>query len=68
VNEGKDKDTQGYVFKPNFDNECRECGAKPTVVVIDHPIPETDLCGPHFFADRMMLDWQLWNEQPEGTE
>lgn len=56
------------VFHPDFENECRECGALPTVVVVDHPVPHTHLCGRHFFADRSMVDWELWNDQVEGTE
>lgn len=55
-------------FRPNFQGECRECGTSPTVIVVDHPVPETDLCGWHFFADRSMIDWQLWNDDPEDTE
>lgn len=56
------------VFHPNFEGECRECGTSPTVVVVDHPVPETDLCGLHFFADRLMLDWEMWNSREEDTE
>lgn len=59
------KDSQ---FRPDFDNECRECGRSPTVIVVDHPVPNTDLCGPHFFADRAMVDWELWNLRDEDTE
>ena len=61
-------DHLGHVFKPNFDLECRECGAKPTVTVVGHICPDTELCGGHFFADRTMIDWELWNEQLEDTE
>jgi len=57
-----------FNFRPNFSRECRECGARPTVIVEGHAVSQTDLCGPHFFADRLMVDWQLWNEQEEATE
>lgn len=56
------------VFHPNFEGECRECGSSPTVIVVDHPVPDTCLCGRHFFADRTMVNWELWNERQEDTE
>lgn len=56
------------VFHPDFTNECRECGTLPTVIVVGHPLPQTNLCGPHFFGDRMMIDWDRWNDREEGTE
>lgn len=56
------------VFRPDFDNECYVCAALPTVIVVDHPVPHTHLCGRHFFSDRAMLDWELWNDQPDATE
>jgi hypothetical protein len=56
------------LYLPNFDIECHECGASPTVVVRGHIVPDTALCGPHFFSDRTMVDWTLWNEPQEATE
>lgn len=56
------------VFRPDFENECRECGTLPTVIVIDHPVPHTHLCGPHFFSDKSMIDWDAWNDSQEDTE
>lgn len=56
------------IYSPDFDGECRECGSSPTVIVINHIVPNTDLCGPHFFADRAMVNWELWNHQPDETE
>lgn len=56
------------VFTPDFEVECRDCGMTPTVTVVGHPVPKTGLCGPHFFKDRAMVDWDLWNDQPEDTE
>lgn len=53
------------VFRPDFDNECRECGTTPTVIVEGHSCPHTHLCGPHFFADRSMVDWERWNDPVE---
>lgn len=29
---------------------------------------ETGLCGMCFFASRLMLDWDLWNDDLEATE
>lgn len=55
-------------YHPDFAAECRLCGASPCVVVEDHPQPDTELCGVCFFGDRSMVDWDLWNEQPESTE
>ena len=56
------------VFRPDFQGECRECGRAPTVIVVDHPVPDTELCGVHFFADRSMVDWELWNLRDDDTE
>lgn len=49
-------------YRPDFETECSECGRTPTVVVINHIHPSTELCGYHFFLDRKMVDWQLWND------
>lgn len=56
------------IYRPDFNGECRECGTSPTVVVLGHIVPDTDLCGPHFFADRSMVDWELWNLRNEDTD
>lgn len=57
-------------YTPNFDKPCYVCSAKPTVRVEDHEhgVPDTELCGPHFFLDRTMSDWEMWNNQREDTE
>ena len=55
-------------YQPNFSDECSVCGRSPTVHVVGHLLPETVLCGPCFFSDRAMLDWEEWNEQQEDTE
>lgn len=55
-------------FQPDFDSECTVCGSVPTVIVIGHIQPDTELCGVHFFQDRLMIDWEFWNEEPEETE
>ena len=59
---------KGLIYSPDFDAECSVCGASPTVVVNDHAQPATELCGPCFFSDRSMLEWELWNEPQEATE
>ena len=56
------------IYQPDFQSECRICGTSPTVVVQGHTVPNTELCGPHFFKDRVMVDWELWNTLPEDTE
>ena len=56
------------VYSPNFEGECHNCGASPTVVVSGHVVPDTQLCGPCFFSDRRMVDWSLWNDEIEATE
>lgn len=55
-------------YHPDFDTECRICGTSPCVIVEDHVQPDTELCGICFFSDRSMIDWTLWNEEPEDTE
>lgn len=56
------------IYRPDFAGECRECGGSPTVVVLGHIVPDTNLCGVHFFADRTMVDWELWNLRDEDGE
>ena len=56
------------LYRPNFAGECYLCGASPTVVVEGHIVPDTQLCGVHFFNDRLMSDWDTWNLQTEETE
>lgn len=56
-------------FVPDFDAECWRCGTSPCVIVVDHEHKaDTDLCGPCFFNDGVMIDWSLWNDIPEDTE
>lgn len=56
------------MYHPDFRSECKLCGHSPTVIVEGHICPDTELCGVDFFADKRMVDWNLWNEQPESTE
>lgn len=56
------------IYRPNFDGVCHKCGNSPTVIVEGHIVPETLLCGPHFFNDKTMVDWDEWNTQPDETE
>ena len=55
-------------FAPDFQSECSICGTSPTVVVLEHIQPNTELCGICFFQDRRMIDFELWNEPMEATE
>lgn len=56
------------LYRPDFQSECYVCGASPTVCVTGHVVPDTMLCGFHFFHDRAMVDWTEWNEREEPTE
>ena len=56
------------MFHPDFDEQCRVCGASPTVVVEGHSQPDTQLCGCCFFHDRDMIDWFLWNDKGDSNE
>lgn len=56
------------VFRPDFQSACERCGASPCVVIQGDTAHSSLLCGPHFFQDRLMNDWSLWNEEPESTE
>lgn len=55
-------------YQPDFTVECSLCDSRPCVVVVDHICPDTGLCGCCFFGDRLMIDWEEWNNQPEDTE
>lgn len=57
-------------YLPIFGLECRRCGTSPVVGIQETPniIHSTGLCGPHFFADRLMVDWEEWNNSPESSE
>ena len=56
------------IYRPDFDTECYLCGSTPTVIVEGHVVPDTQLCGPCFFKDRRMVEWEEWNTQPDDTE
>ena len=56
------------IYKPNFNVECHLCGTTPTVEIQGHVVPQTQLCGVHFFQDGRMIDWDEWNNKPEDTE
>lgn len=55
-------------FLADFEVDCRRCGHSPCVVVRSTIFTDTELCGPHFFGDRLMIDPELWNEPKEDTE
>jgi hypothetical protein len=58
------------MYQPIFQVECMECDATPTVGVQHEKgfLEATKLCGRCFFNDRAMLDYTLWNNQPDSTE
>ena len=47
-------------FRPDFDNDCYQCGSRPCVMVEGHVVPYTHLCGACFFGNPEMHDWQEW--------
>lgn len=54
------------MYYPDWDGICRICGTSPTVIVAGHPhMPDTELCGVHFWHDQEMVDWQEWNNQED---
>lgn len=55
-------------YHPDFDEECRLCGTSPCVVVENHPAPNTELCGRHFFNTAEAINWEEWNDIPEDNE
>ena len=57
-----------HFFAPDFSAACRICDTSPCVVVVTHSNRDTDLCGICFFADRSMLDWNLWNDFDETDQ
>ena len=57
-----------YNFTPDFKAECFNCGTMPCVVIEGHIQPNTLLCGPCFFGEAVMIDWENWNDEQEGTE
>lgn len=56
------------MYQPDFTAECRLCGTSPCVVVVGHSKPDTELCGPHFFANQEAVDWEEWNDEPDTKE
>jgi hypothetical protein len=58
------------MYQPIFQLECRECDTSP-VVGIQRPegiLESTGLCGRCFFSEQLMLDYTLWDLEPESTE
>ena len=55
-------------YLPDFEASCRICGASPCVLVVNHVQGDTDLCGPHFFADDSMHDWEDWNDSDDQDQ
>ena len=55
-------------YCPDFEGECRICGTTPTVLVINHCLPETDLCGIHFWHDAEMAQWEDWNNETDDNQ
>lgn len=49
-------------FYPDRRTECRICGTLPTVTAGGHKVPQTQLCGFHFFDAEEMKNWENWND------
>lgn len=56
------------IFVPDFAEDCYECGRSPCVIVKGHIVPKTHLCGPCFFHDANMIDYEEWNTTTEEEE
>jgi len=56
-------------YIPIFTSECWKCGTSPTVGVCrPSGADDTKLCGPHFFANRAMVEWESWNDPIDSTD
>lgn len=57
-------------YEPIYGPECSICNNSPIVGVRSpsNKLASTDLCGPHFFGETIMLDPELWNTPREATE
>lgn len=58
------------LYEPIFNLDCVQCDSEPIVGIRDDEgaLRCTQLCGACFFGVRLMEDWELWNNQMEGTE
>lgn len=55
-------------YAPDFEDQCYLCGTSPTVIVVGHVQPQTQLCGPHFFDNQAMVSWEDWNEVEKESD
>lgn len=55
-------------YHPDFSAECRLCGTSPTVLVANHPQPDTNLCGVCFFHLPEMVDWEKWPDNDQDLQ
>jgi len=53
-----------YNANPRLD--CYICGSTPCVVVEGHEVPQTHLCGSHFFGDPSKHSPDTWNDNDQG--
>jgi hypothetical protein len=59
------------IFLPIFGIDCSRCDNQPIVGLVEDDgerVQSLGLCGVCYFHDRLMVDYDLWNEAPEGTE
>jgi hypothetical protein len=58
------------MYEPLFNLECVQCDREPVVAIRSDEgnLQVTHLCGVCFFNDRLMADWELWNDKPESME
>jgi len=50
-------------LEPDFNRECDNCGATPTVTIVDTTSQSRDhtyICGACFFGEAAMLDSENW--------
>lgn len=57
-------------YLPIWQSNCGQCDTTPVVGILtpSRQIINTNLCGGHFFGDRLMTDPELWNNHREATE
>ena len=64
--------TPKHGFFPCFaaSKRCTICDTSPTVQVFENGqlVIDSEACGPHFFNDRSMLDYEVWNEPKESMD
>lgn len=51
-------------YEPDYESACDNCGAKPTVTVVDkkgNVLHSTEMCGPCTWGEAETVDPDKWN-------